>query len=286
MRPIASKVLPRHRRWRQLLASLTFDPSDPTVSITPPSADDFIICGCSRTGTSLVSAQLFRPPDVVTVMEPWDGMREPVATLFADLRDEIAGGLLGRGRLDVEALLRERTVRWSRDGEMPVPVAVNDGYQLGVKWPSFWRYLDYLSETRFVVCIRDPVETIASFKKTGGRLAEGLNYDVAFNRDMNEELTAATDDPAMRRVLLYDHVNAAIIPHLGRANVFVVRYERWFQDAPALLEELGDFLGVAMLESRVDIRPQPQAPPAVLSGREIRMIRDNSATAAELGYEL
>jgi hypothetical protein len=215
-------------------------------------------------------------------MEPWDGFRLPPADLFASLREEIkqTGGM-ARGRLDGDALAAEGAVRWGRDGEFPHKVDVDPGYLLGVKWPAFWRYLPLLPDTKFLVCVRDPVEVITSFKRTGGRLASGLEYDVLFHRAMNAELERATGDVAVRRVLLFDRIAAALIPHLNRPNVFTVRYERWFQDPEGLINEVGNFLGVRLSGLNVALMPAEvsEGDPGVgeLVGR-------HSRAASSLGY--
>ncbi|MGH8934737.1 MAG: sulfotransferase [Acidimicrobiia bacterium] len=285
LRRVAGQALPRHRRWRRLLRSLPLDPDQLPRPLEAPSERDFIICGCSRTGTSLLSAVLFRPPNVVTVMEPWDGMRLSPAQLFQSLRAEIGGeGMLGRGRLDLHALREERLVRWSPDGATPLRLELEPSYLLGVKWPIFWRYLELLPTTRFLVCLRHPLEVIASFKRTGGRLAQGLDYETAFNRAMNEELGRAASDPAERRVLLYDYVHSRLLPHLERPNVMVVRFERWFDDPAGLLGELGDFLGLELSEERVALQPPPRE--TGLSRQEVELIRRRCTTAGALGYPL
>lgn len=110
-------ISPRHRRWRALLDSLTLRPDD----IHPEQDDlgpaDFVLCGCPRTGTSLAAAQLFQPPRIVTIMEPWDGLRLRPRELFGSLRGELAEGRLGRGRLDVEALRADGRVVWTQGGK-------------------------------------------------------------------------------------------------------------------------------------------------------------------------
>lgn len=236
-------VSPRHRRWARLLASLDLDPDRLPSPVVPPGPRDFIICGIPRSGTSLLCAALHQPPECVTVMEPWDGMRLPPAELFASLRSEVAGGELTRGRLDVGCLLDRGEVRWGSEGEHPHSVETAPGHLLGVKWTMFWRYLDMLPETKFLVCVRDPGEVVASFASMKGRLSQGLNYDIPFTRVMNASLRAATHDPAVRRALLYEHIASRIVPHLGRANVLLVRYERWFRDRTGLMQEIAAFLG-------------------------------------------
>jgi hypothetical protein len=218
-------------------------------------------------------------------MEPWDGLGMSPAELFASLRDEIGRDhRLTRGRLDIAALEETRQVRWVRDGAAPQELNVDGSFLLGVKWPIFWRYLEFLPETKFIVCLRNPVDTIASFKKTGGRLAEGLDYESALHRPVNEELLArAPDDPALRRVLLYEYVHRRILPYLELPNVYVVRYENWFEDPEGIIGGLGDFLDTGPLGMRIDI-----ASPEVtyLDDDEIRLVREHCRSATKLGYEI
>jgi hypothetical protein len=215
-------------------------------------------------------------------MEPWDGLRLPPARLFRSLRDEIEQtGALGRGRLEPLALAG-RSVEWKRDGEVVIPLEVEAGYLLGVKWPGFWRYLDLLSNTRFLVCVRHPVEVIRSFAKTGGRLSQGLEYDVAFHRRMNRELEASTNNPEVRRAMLYEYIASRLLPHLGREQVLTVRYERWGQDPETLLGEVSDFLGLSPpLDLSVDISPPAKNTD---DSAAADLIRRYCPSARELGY--
>ena len=150
-----------------------------------------------------------------------------------------------------------------------------------MKWPAFWRYLELLPETRFLVCLREPAATVQSFARVGGRLAQGLDYDTPFNRAMNEALTAATTEPAERRVLLYDYINERLVPHLSRPNVLAVRFERWFTEPDALVADIGRFLGVELRTgvARIDAR-QAQAP----DDETLALVRRYCRTAETLGY--
>lgn len=242
------------------------------------------MCGSPRSGTTLLCASLFQPPMAVTVMEPWDGMRLGPAALFASLRGELAAtARLERGRLDVEALLARGVVAWCPEGSPTPPLSLAEDHLLGVKWPDYWRYLDLLPETRFLVCTRHPFEVIASYKQTG-RLAFGLQQTMAFTREINADLRSATRDPALRRVLLYDYINERILPALARPNVLSVRYERWFQDPDGLLDEIGTFLGADLGSSPVRIRP-PRSQ-STLPEAEVALIREHCRTAGPLGYDL
>jgi hypothetical protein len=275
-------VLPRHRRWRRTLRSLTLDPDDLPRPVAGPPERDFMICGSPRTGTTLLAALLYQPPSVVTVAEPWDTMRMAPAELFASLREEIRTGSLQRGRLDVGALLEDGIVRERRDGELAQGVGVAPDFLLGVKLPAFWRYLDLLPKTKFLVCLRHPVEVIASYERKGGPLREGVDSDSAINRAMNARLMSSASDRAVRRVLLYDYINSRILPHLSRPNVLPVRYERWFTEPRAMLEELGDFLEVDLSAPRARIRhPAADSDPR---GQRAQLIRRHCTTVGALGY--
>ena len=281
----AAAASPSYRRWRGLLRSLQFDPDSYPGPWREPGPRDFIICGVPRSGTALLTAALFQPPQIVTVMEPWDAFRMPPADLFESLRVEInTTKVLSRGRLDIARLVEHGLVRWCRDGERPYPVDVDADHVLGVKFPAFWRYLDRLPNTKFLVCLRHPKDVVRSFRKTGGALGSGLDYDIPFNRRMNTELRAATADSRVRRVLLYDYINKHVIGHLDRPNVFPVHYERWFEEPRQLLDDIGEFLGVDLAPSRATLRP-PQ-PYAESDPSEDALLQRYCHTARSLGYEL
>lgn len=273
-------VLPGYRRWGQLLRSLTLDPDHLARPVEPISPADFFICGSPRSGTALLTAMLYQPPNVVTVMEPWDALRLPPAELFRSLRAEIAQGTLRRGRLDIPALVTTGAVTWCRDGERPHAITAPVDTLLGVKFPAFWRYLDLLPDAKFLVCIRDPVEVVRSYRLTGGRLRLGLDYDVPFNARMNAYLESATSDPARRRVLLYDYINSRVLVHLERPNVMAVRYERWFTDRSGLLGEIAAFLGVELGPGRPHlIQRRPET-----FDEDAALVAESCATASALGY--
>jgi hypothetical protein len=282
LRDLLATFSPAHRRWRALLASCDFVPeSEPLDELGPR---DVIVCGSPRSGTALATAALCQEPRSLAVMEPWDALRMPPARLFASLRTEIATGRLTRGRLDLARLRSDGSVHWCRDGGCPADVDLAAEGTLGVKFPAFWRYLDLLETTRFIVCVRHPVEVIESFGRAGGRLELGLDYDVPFNRTMNDTLLAATDDPALRRVLMYDLIHERVLANRARDNVFVLRYERWFAEPDEVLADLGRFLDVTLDQPRVVIEAPRSHHDA--DGRQADLVRERCRTAADLGYEL
>lgn len=274
---------PAYRRWQRLLGSLTYNPEEDSSGPSAPGSDDVIICGIPRSGTALLTAMLYRPPELVTVMEPWDAMRMSPAELYLSLRQELTAGRLSRGRLDIEALNERRAVSWCRDGEKPVDVFVSKQFKLAVKFPAFWRYLDYFPDCKFIVCVRDPAEVIPSFRLNGGRLSIGLDYDIPFNEKMNRTLENATKNEALRRIKLYDYIAFSILPHMQRKNVFVLRYEDWFERPEALLSELGEFVDVNLTGPTIDLR-EPVARKNV-DPTEQALIKRHCKAARAFGYE-
>jgi hypothetical protein len=261
---------------------------DPQALLRPvpePGSRDFIICGAPRTGTSLLAAMLFQPPEVITVLEPWAGMRLAPRELFRSIREEIdTTGMLSHGKLDLPALEENGSVRWVREGKERYPVRVEPDYLLGIKWPTYWQYLELLGETKFLVCLRHPVEVVASFKRTGGRLAEGQSYDVAFDRELNSGLRSATRDLSLRRILMYEHIHTRILPYLDRANVMQVRYERWFTDPEGLMTSIASFLGTSLNTGPAVLKRPPRADP--LTDRERDSISALCVSAKALGYSV
>lgn len=269
----------------RFLDGLDLDPDELIKPVASPGPRDFIICGAPRSGTTLLSAMLFQPPRVVTVVEPWSGMHLAPHELFASIRREIAETQnLSSGKLDVAALARTGAVHRLQEGAKAAPIEVEADYLLGVKWPEYWRYVGLLPKTKFLICIRHPVEVIASFKRIGGRLGLGLGYDLAFNRRINQGLLSSTRNIALRRIFLYETINSHLLPYSGSENVLLVRYERWFEDPKGLMDDIALFLGVELGTMPAKIRPHKQLPR--LDDTELRLIAEHCRTAKSLGYSL
>jgi hypothetical protein len=275
---------PASRRWRKFLGALPLDPDRLAVPVMEPTTRDFIMCGAPRTGTTLLSAMLVQPPHVITVMEPWDGMRFPPVDLFRSLRASLgANGSLLSGKLEMRALLGRGEVRWTREGQVAEPVALGGGFALGVKWPAYWRLLSYLPHTKFLITLRNPYDAIASFRRQGGRLRMGLEYETAFNRVMNDHLAHTTSNLALRRIRMFDYIHERIVPYLGRPNVLIVRYERWFNEPDTVRREIAEFLDIPLREGPAQLRRRQPAP---VNTEERELIRSECRTAAAIGYDL
>ena len=88
----------------------------------------------------------------------------------------------------------------------------------------------------------------------------------------------------LRRVLLYATISERLRPYLEAPNVFVVRYERWFEDSAALQRDIGDFLEVELPACPVRLREPGE--PAALTSAEKEMIRTHARVAEAFGYDV
>lgn len=274
-------VHPDARRFRRFRSSFTLEPGRIPRPLEEIGERDVIICGCPRTGTSLLAGLLFHPPAIVSVVEPWEGLRQPPSGAFRAIRADIeASGRLDHGTMDLPLLVESGRVRRVEEGTGGIAVDVQPDFTLAIKWPTWFQLLPLLERSRFIVCTRDPYDTIASFVAIGGSLRRGLDYDVAFNREVNAQL-ASIRDLAERRVAMYDMINEVVLQHLGRSNVLEVRYERWFSEPTAQWSEIGRFLDMDLPPLGLELRQE--------SKRELLTDADRAAiarstTAARLGY--
>jgi hypothetical protein len=255
----------------------------PRGVFAPTGERDFMIVGSPRTGTSLLAAALFQPPHVVTVVEPWLGMAVPPAEMFRSIRERVERGVLDLGTLDF-AELRRGAVTRCPEGTSSTSVELAPTGLIGVKWPSFYQYLDALPATRFLICLRHPYEVLASMAKNTGALREGQDYDLPFNRAANALVRSRAQGDFARRVEMFDMIHERLGAHFDRPNVCVVRYEQWWEDRRGLFERVGRFLGVSLREDVV--RVSERRDDSGLSKEERAYVRARSRTAHRLGYEL
>lgn len=281
-------IHPARLRFRLFLRKYKLNPDTLPQPLAGISDRDFFIAGCPRTGSSLAAAALHQPPHVVTSVEPWDGLRLPPAELFRSFRQEIdTHGTITRSTLAYEPLLTNGKVVRVPEGSTRADVTVSPNYQLGIKWPAFYRYLPLMPDARFVICLRHPFEVLSSFKAQGGSLHEGMEYPAEFNRTINQAVRRRTSDWAERRIALFDEAHERIIPYLSRPNVYVLRYERWFTEHGKLMDELSAFLGVRLGAGPAKIAtPKSSDGGNTLTPKEREAIRRTSTTAGRLGYDI
>jgi hypothetical protein len=266
---------------------------------------DVVITGIPRSGTSLLCRLLHDLPDCVVVNEPAE-IFEPLtqcenpywlALFYRDLRQKIQGGeeienKLAHGRVVEDTSVHDARVRYR-------PSVGRPDFLLGTQ-----NTLAYLARLRVimrampnapvVLCIRHPLDTIASWKWSFSHLREVRLQDFPVAYCENPFLTgverrrlqaiAETESVAVRRALLWAHLAETVIEHAG--HVVLIRYE----DLVAAPDtELARILAarVPLERSRPPITLQPRSHRGLLDQADLDAVSDLCRSpAAELGFSM
>lgn len=311
LRPLI-EVLPE---WRILLEPYTLKRTTHLPFLRPSreadmrkaaEASDVVITGIPRSGTSYLCSILNRVSDCVVINEPAQifpplaGQMLPwgVPTLYRDLRRNILDGEPIENKLHngefIEDTAQVDVV------ETYLPVVSRPDFLLATK--NTLAYLARLSELRrvmpsatMIVCVRNPLDTIASWKNSFDHLAQadvenfpvGNPQDSFFSIQARQRLEeiSFTRNPAMRRALLWRHLAELILEN--RDRVLLLRYEEMVVQPAAVLQQIL-FASSSKLKLRFNA---PVAPSTVRTRRggldkedlqAIRRLCGQSAVA--LGY--
>jgi len=250
----------------------------------------FVMTGPPRSGTTYLSAVLYRPPRVVTLSDPggvWKrfyrehGVSPAIFEVFSDFRERIAAGrpvpvlagtdgMAGRGRVDT----------WNQK-KVERAVPVDPDFVLGMKNPEvFLAHLPVFLEAGIpcLVCVRHPVAVISSWVSRKLRRGKPL---AGFADGESVTFRATAGDPVARRIELHNHFCEQILSVRDHPKLLLVRYGDWFE-RPSLLDEVCGFVGI---ESPGRLEPPPIPPsPLVLDAEEQARICDGCLIAGELGY--
>ena len=240
------------RRRRQCRA----EAADAVASRDAAAAADLIVTGVSRSGTSYLCNLLHRfdncvainePLEVISILRaqevPW-GLPAYYGTLRADIR---AGrpieNKLHRGQVVEDTARHQRRRRYR-------PRVADDGFVLAVKnTREFLLRLGavraVMPERRIVACVRNPVDTIASWKDSFQHLNQAdvgpftghpqLMWLASPEREALQSI-AATADPATRRALWWSFLAERVLEH--RNELLLVRYEELVAEPAAELERI------------------------------------------------
>jgi hypothetical protein len=275
-----------------------------------PQGADVVITGLPRSGTSYFCAALHNVRDCVAINEPEEifahlsdtGPPWGMPRYYAELRSDIMAG-----RPIVNKIRDGRFIEDTAEGiheERYVPAVSGPGFLLATKNTlAYLARLPLLEQSMpgvtCVACIRNPVDTVASWKGTFDHLsaATARNFRAGFvgdqllsavARDRLAEIDAAPRIER-RRALLWRHL-ALLIEEAGVFVKAVIRYERVVTDPERTLRGL-----LASIPAAPPLVPvQPFAPSEVrtrrvssLTADDLAAIRDVCAeVAARFGYDL
>lgn len=210
---------------------------------TSMSAPHLIITGISRSGTSFLCNLLHRHSNCVVINEPTEifsalkGGDLPwgIPLFYQQLRDDIAAGKPITNKL-LDGRITEDTFVSGVRAEY-LPQVDNADFVLGTK--NTMTYLARLTalrrvmpEARVIACVRNPFETIASWKGSFPHLANADLLSLPVGHPADPWLTArekteverivATNDLAQRRARWWRHAAERILEQ-GR-GITLVRY--------------------------------------------------------------
>lgn len=295
------------RRRRQGGANAA--PRDAAVSGGPDRASavadldgaDLIVTGVSRSGTSYLCNLLHRfdncvainePLEVISVLRaeevPW-GLPAYYRTLRADVR---AGrpieNKLHRGQVVEDTARHQRRRRYR-------PRVADDGFVLAVKnTREFLFRLEAVRRVmptrRVVACVRNPVDTIASWKASFQHLHQAdvgpfvshphLMWLASPQREALRSI-AATADLAERRALWWRFLAERVLEH--RDELVLVRYEELVAEPMAALDHILAGCRPGTLRSSI-ASSVPRSRRSILDDEDLAAISEVcSSTAARLG---
>ncbi|MFO7640202.1 MAG: sulfotransferase, partial [Candidatus Competibacteraceae bacterium] len=268
-----------------------------------------LITGIPRSGTSYLCRLLHGVRDAVIINEPralYRRLNRPdwpraLATLYRDLRADVLAGRPIENKLHGGQVIEDTAV--TDRFETYTPRVAAPDFLLGSK--NTLGYLarlsaapDALSGIAVVACVRHPVPTIASWKRTFPHLREaavdrfavGARTDPLLAGWQRERLTAiaATTELPHRRALLWCYLAELLLEHCPAG--LLLRYEDLVAAPEAGLARLVNGLQPPLPLRFATTAPQPgvpRGPSEVLAADDRAAIRACcAALAARLGYSL
>ncbi len=312
--PALRQAIELDHDWRALLEPYAIKPR--VFSLLRPSSvsamrkaargADVFITGIPRSGTSYLCSILNQVGDCVVVNEPaqifppfsGQGLPWGVATYYRDLRRDILDGKpiqnkLHNGKFIEDTAVVDAVADYSPlIGRPDFLLATKNTLAYLARLPQIRRVMP---EARIVVCVRNPMDTIASWKTTFDHLANAdvNSFPVGNPRDSTlppparhrlEEISL-TPDLALRRALLWRHLAELILEN--RDRVLLLRYEEVVSRPTEVLQEILAASSSA-LEPKLVSRLEPSAARTKrdrLDAQDERAIRSVCGqAAAELGY--
>jgi len=270
--------------------------------------NNILITGIPRSGTSYLCTQLHNLKDCVAINEPEEIFRilpDPkdipaMHNYYAQLRTAIISGSPIFNKISNGKLIEDTALAFAEESYRPKVSAAQ--FVLATKNTlGYLARLSYLLEAMpratFMACVRNPFDTIASWKTTFWHLSAatvkdfrlGFLGDSRLSAASNARLQKIEDESRLevRRALLWSHLAQIILDH--RERITILRYEDLVSDPESKLREIFSNMPYAL-----DFSPLiPFTASSIRSKREALNELDRSAileytqvTASQFGYDL
>ena len=220
------------------------DASEKKIKTGDPVAPELIITGIPRSGTSYLCNLLHRMNNCVILNEPLEtaailnNAKSPfgLAHFLRDRRRDVMTGVPIPNKLE-DGQITQDTAK-SNESRLYSPQVASANFVLGIKEtlvflsrvPMLRRMLP---NARFVACVRDPLDTLASWKGSFPHLNVadvvrqpiGNPIDPWLTTHQRQELNriAAVVDPASRRAAWWRYLANLILE--SRDHLIIIRYE-------------------------------------------------------------
>lgn len=312
--PKLATVMDNHADWSPLLASKRTEQGhgfsrllgswrSRTTRAKAINCPEVVITGIPRSGTSYLCRQLHSVENCVVINEPQQ-IFQPLATqaipwgvgtFYRELRRDILRGIPIENRLSEGEPTEDTAVVGTRTRYTPRVETPN--FLLGTKNTlAYLARLPHLRralpEAHFVACIRNPFDTIASWKTSFSHLA-GAQVDKfpvghstdpllsASQRRALEEISA-TENLAYRRAMLWRYLAELVLENSSWMTV--VHYDRLVSRPEDVLRGLLRKIDAPQLNLSALIPSLPRSKAEVLDEDDRQAIRAVcSQPAAELG---
>jgi len=271
-------------------------------------APNIFVTGIPRSGTSYLCTQLHNLKDCVAINEPEEifnilpdpnnmhGMR----AYYDALRSRIAAGEPIANKINNGKLIEDTAVVFAE--ELYRPSVSTAHFVLATKNTlGYLARLPYLLEVMpdalFIACVRNPLDTLASWKSTFSHLSGATVRDLRLGHVEDPHLDAAARARLreidregrleVRRALFWSHLAMIILAH--RDRLFVLRYEDLVADPQGRLQAAY----AAMQDAPPFVPETPFVPSSVRSKRLALNEQDHAAilehcgeVAKQFGYDL
>lgn len=299
--PAAEQRASRPRPFARLLGRSAPPAPAPADAKGPPDAE-LIVTGIPRSGTSYLCAVLNRVEDCVAINEPTEIfpiLQTPPwhpALYYRDLRRAILDGeavsnKMVDGRPIEDTAVVDRRESWH-------PEVRTRGFTLATK--NTLAYLARLREIRkglpnalVVACVRDPVRTIASWKRTFAHLREadvagirvgGIDDPVLpLAHRLRLEQIPRAETPELRRALFWRHLAEIVLEY--EDDLLVLRYEDFVAAPQDHVGEMWRRLGrTASWREPPTPSTRPERPPEITPAEAQLIWAVCGSTAERFGY--
>jgi sulfotransferase family protein len=282
--PGIADLMEERREWSQIRDAVTFRRATTTGTIprdeegyrsrwnirrqNPP---NLIITGIPRSGTSYLCNLLHRYSNCVIVNEPPEIfeslMHEPVpwgvARLYAQIRSDVWTGKSIQNKLQAEEVVEDTAALNERSPYRPQ--VDDESFVLGTKHTQ--PYLARLGalrrvlpEARIVVCVRDPFDTISSWKTSFPHLREAKVDRMRVGNPRDSWLTSyqaaalqligATTELAPRRAMWWNYMAETILEQGN--SVVLVRYHELVTTPGMIVDRILEDFSVGSLRAPIE----------------------------------